>query len=222
MMSNLRRRIEPSSTAVLVIDVQNDFCSPDGAVEQAGRPLRGRAQMVAQLRRLLDGARNAGAKVIFVQTIARSWTDSDPWLYRASDTPRTDTAREGTWGAEFFGVAPSAGEPVIVKHRNSAFFNTELDSVLRTLKIQSLILTGTSTNVSVESTARDGIMRDYHIILAEDCAAARSLAAHEATLMNIRNHFGIVTSCDEVLEIWNERLASVGAVAVNGEKGRAG
>jgi ureidoacrylate peracid hydrolase len=221
MMSTLRRRIEPSSTAVLVIDVQNDFCSPDGAVEQAGRPLRGRAEMVEKLGRLVAGARTAGANVIFVQTIARSWTDSDPWLYRASDTPRTDTCREGTWGAEFFEVAPIAGEPVIVKHRNSAFFNTELDSVLRTLKVQSLILSGTSTNVSVESTARDGIMRDYHIVLAEDCSAARSLAAHESTLMNIRNHFGIVTSCDEVLGIWNDQLVGVGA-PVNGEKGRTG
>jgi ureidoacrylate peracid hydrolase len=149
-----------------------------------------------------DAARESGVNVIFIQTIGTRWTGSDAWLYRASDKPRTGNCREGTWGAEFYGVLPRADEAVVVKHRNSAFYNTSLDSILRTLKTSTVVVAGVATNVSVETTARDAVQRDYNVVLVEDCSGAYDQAAHDATLYNIRNFFGAVASCSDVIGIW--------------------
>jgi ureidoacrylate peracid hydrolase len=201
-MPNLQRLLEPSGTVVLVIDVQNDFCSPDGATARSGRSVQKCSDIIPRLTQLVDEARESGVNVIFIRTIGTRWTGSDAWLYRASDKPRTGNCREGTWGAEFYGVLPRADEAVVVKHRNSAFYNTSLDSILRTLKTSTVVVAGVATNVSVETTARDAVQRDYNVVLVEDCSGAYDQAAHDATLYNIRNFFGAVASCSDVIGIW--------------------
>jgi ureidoacrylate peracid hydrolase len=203
-MPTLLQNLEPARTAVLVVDVQNDFCSPEGATAKSGRSVKACTDMVPRLMRLIDGARDAGVNVIFVQANGGRWTDSEAWLYRASEKPRSGNCREGTWGAEFYGVAPRPDEAVVPKPRNSAFFNTRLDSILRTFKVDTLVVTGVATNVSVESTVRDAVQRDYNVVLVEDCAGAYDQAAHDATLFNVRNFFGTVSTCSEVLGIWGE------------------
>ena len=126
--------------------------------------------MIPALQSLLDAARAVGTKVVFIQTIHENCTDSEAWLGRHGTKPRL-ICRKDTWGADFTGVAPLADEPVVNKHRYSAFINTRLDSVLRTYKIENLIMTGVSTNVCVESTARQGYMLDYNIVFTSDCTA---------------------------------------------------
>lgn len=86
----------------------------------------------------------------------------------------------GELGAEFYEVSPLPEEIIVNKHRYSAFINTRLDSVLRSLRIETLIMTGVSTNVCVESTARDGFMLDYQIVMVQDACASYSRAAHDA------------------------------------------
>jgi ureidoacrylate peracid hydrolase len=88
------------------------------------------------------------------------------------------------------------------KNRYSAFINTNLESVLRTMKIEKLVLTGVSTNVCVESTARDGFMLDYHIAFVKDACASTSRTAHEMTLENIDAYFGSVVSVNQLIEVW--------------------
>lgn len=201
-MPNLQRLLEPTGTVVLVIDVQNDFCSPDGATARSGRSVEKCSGIIPRLTKLVEAAREHDVNVIFVQTIGTRWTGSEAWLYRASDKPRTGNCREGTWGAEFYGVVPRSDEAVVVKHRNSAFYNTSLDSILRTLKATTVIVTGVATNVSVETTARDAVQRDYNVVLVEDCAGAYDQTAHDGTLYNIRNFFGVVASCSDVVDVW--------------------
>ena len=202
-MARLPQILEPSRTAVLVVDVQNDFCSPDGATAKSGRSVQACVDMVPRLMRFLDGARRYGVPVIFVQALGTRWTESEAWLYRASERPRVGSCREGTWGAEFYGVAPGPDEPVVVKHRNSGFYNTRLDTILRAQKIETVVVTGVATNVSVEMTARDAVQRDYNLVFLEDCCAAYDPAPHAATVFNIRTSYGTVTSAGQVLEIWN-------------------
>jgi ureidoacrylate peracid hydrolase len=197
--------VDPASTVVLVIDVQNDFCSLDGATAKSGSSVQACIEMVPRLQRFLEGARGLAVTVIFIQALGTRWTDSEAWLYRASEKPRAGNCREGTWGAEFYGVAPGPDEAVVVKHRNSGFLNTRLDSILRTLQTRTVIVTGVATNVSVETTARDAVQRDYHVVLLEDCAAAYEQTVHDATVYNMRTFFGRVASSDEVLRIWTER-----------------
>jgi ureidoacrylate peracid hydrolase len=111
----------------------------------------------------------------------------------------------GTWGADFYQLKPEPGDPIVNKHRYSAFVGTRLDSILRTFQRSSLIMTGVATNVCVESTSRDALFLDYHVVFMADATAANDgPAAHEATLENIRRHFGVVATTDEVLEAWAE------------------
>ena len=106
--------------------------------------------------------------------------------------------RPNTWGMDFYQLEPRPNEFIVNKHRYSAFVGTKLDSVLRTLKIDTLLMCGVATNVCVESTARDGYMLDYNILFMEDCCAAFSKKAHNMTVDNINNYFGYAITTDQV------------------------
>jgi ureidoacrylate peracid hydrolase len=200
-MKPLGQLIEPSKTAIIVVDVQNDFCEPEGVCGKAGSDTSAALDMIPALQRLIDAGRAVGSKVVFIQTIHEDCTDSEAWLGRHGDKPRL-ICRKDTWGADFTGVAPLPGEPVVNKHRYSAFINTRLDTVLRTYKIENLIMTGVSTNVCVESTARQGYMLDYNIVFMSDCTAAYTQVEHDGTLRNIAKHFGVVTTSKDVIDAW--------------------
>ncbi|MDQ0425897.1 cysteine hydrolase family protein [Cellulomonas iranensis] len=201
-------RFAPGTAAVVVVDVQNDFCDPAGACAQRGSDVAGAVAMVPRLERFLDAARAAGVLVVFIQTTHDATTNSPAWLARRGDpvpgapTP-VATCATGTWGADFYRVAPQPGEPVVVKHRYSAFAGTNLDVVLRSAGVDSLLLTGVSTNVCVESTLRDGLFAEYRVTLVEDCAASFEAEAHAATVANVEQYFGVVATSEEIGATWS-------------------
>jgi ureidoacrylate peracid hydrolase len=201
-MKPLSELVLPAKSAVIVVDVQNDYCCADGVLGKAGLPTAAAMAMIPNLQRLLTAARASGAPVIFVQMIHEAATDSAAWAWRMGGGSN-GVCRKGTWGAEFTEVAPLPGEAVVIKHRYSAFVNTRFDSVLRTLKIENLIMTGVSTNICVESTARHGYMLDYNIVFLSDCTAAYSPEEHEVSLYNMRTHFGVVATSNDVIAVWN-------------------
>jgi ureidoacrylate peracid hydrolase len=203
-MPNLREILDPSRSALLVIDVQNDFCSPEGNTAKSGRSIAHGLEMVPRLIEFIDVARKHKVPVIFVTAMGTPATESVPWLSRTSDVPKPGNCREGSWGAELYGVNRLPDELMIVKHRNNSFHNTRLESVLRTLKVETVLVTGVATNVSVETTARDAVQRDYYVVLVEDCCAAYERAFHEGTVENIRSFFGRVASRAEVGSIWSD------------------
>lgn len=194
--------IMPERTALIVVDVQNDYCHPEGALASNGSDVSAVKEMMPRLHGLIAAAREHDVPVIFIQTFHERATDSPAWASR-SGRSSMGVCRKGSWGAEFYEVAPRPEETVVNKHRYSAFIHTRLDSVLRSLRIETLIMTGVSTNVCVESTARDGFMLDYHIVLAEDACASYSRAAHEMTVENMKGYFGVVSSAAEVEKNWN-------------------
>jgi ureidoacrylate peracid hydrolase len=159
--------------------------------------------MVPRLIRLIEEARRFSLPVIHVKTTHSEWTDTPSWIYRKSQEKALTTCREGTWGAEFYeGISPQPDERVVIKHRYSAFIHTDLNTVLKAKGIESVLVTGVATNVCVETTARDAYMYDYYVTMLGDCAAAYDPKLHEATLENIRLHFGLVASSDEIIETW--------------------
>src|ERR1700722_16189896 len=179
MALSLAKLVDPAKAAIIVVDVQNDFCHPDGAIGKTGAPTDASMAMLPRLTAFLDEAREAGTRIIFIQTIHEDETDSEAWKARRA---LQDLCRKGTWGADFISVSPQPGEPVVIKHRYSAFIGTRLDSILRTFATETLIMTGVATIVCVESTARLGFMMDYHIVMISDCTAAASPAEHEGGL----------------------------------------
>ena len=204
MLRTLEEKIHPDNAALVVIDVQNDFCADGGAFDKIGRPVDVVRAMVPTLQRLIDGARGAGVPVVFVRYGHTEATESEVHLeQRARGRADMVICRRGTWGAEFYGVAPEDGESVVEKHRYSGFINTDLDLILRSTGRKSLLMTGIATNGCVEATARDGFMHDYYIVLVDDCCSCFSPELHQATLQNIRDAYGVVTTAEELLSIWS-------------------
>ena len=99
-------------------------------------------------------------------------------------------------------MAPRAGDAVVTKHRFGAFTGTDLDVILRSQGIKTVVMTGIATNICVESTAREAFMRDYFVVLADDACAAYSRAQHDTTLANIDIAFGVVHKTEELIEHW--------------------
>jgi len=204
-----RERIDPSKTAVLVIDVQNDFCSPDGWFGRVGHNLPIIHAAVEKLKGFLGPARDAGNTMIFVRGIYDRKYLSQAMIERHErDGLPLEHCLEGTWGADYFEIQPAPSDISLIKHRYSAFIGTELDGILKERKIENLIMTGITSNVCVESTARDGYMYDYRIVFVKDCTGTYSQVLHDATLQNIRRSFGVVAGSDELIEAWRKLEAS--------------
>ncbi len=203
VLTTLEEKVAPAHCAVLVIDVQNDFCHDEGYLHRLGLDIASSQAMVPRLESFIEQARAAKAELIFVQGIYDSRYLAGPFIEKDLRAGLTvERCVEGSWGADFYRVRPLLSEPVVHKHRYSAFIGTGLEELLQKKKVKTLILTGVTTNVCVESTAREGFMRDYYIVFLNDCTATYSDEAHQASLRNIERHFGIVASSSEVARVW--------------------
>lgn len=201
--ANVAQLLAPARSALLVIDVQNDYCHPRGTLGRHGADLGSVAPALANIQRLIEAARVSGAAVIFIRNWHEPWANSPGW--RARSPRQSGAAEAGSWGAEFHGVAPAGGEPVIDKQRYDAFIGTPLDSALRALGRSTLVITGFGTNVCVESTARHAVFLDYHIVFMSDATGtADGDAAHAATLATISRHFGPVAVTADVVAAWQD------------------
>jgi ureidoacrylate peracid hydrolase len=218
-LDTLEKKLDPAHCALLVIDVLNDFCADDGAMAREGLDVVDAQQLAGRLPALIDAARAAGALVVFVRNVYSTEGNtylSDVWLEQAQ------RRREGSyverpvcppdsWGNDFYGgVGPLPGEPIVTKHRFDAFLNTDLDLVLRSNAVRSVVVTGVATNVCVETSARQAFVREYYVVLPSDGAAAYSAAEHEASLATIDRYFGQVVSCDDVIGIWERTRVAAG------------
>lgn len=201
MLTTLPEKVDPSHAALLVVDMQNDFVHPDGALAKNGGNAEPTQAIVPALNRLIADARSAGVPVIFIRAAHSAWTMSEAGREKRLGR-KFPICVEGTWGCEFYGVQPLEGECIVTKHRFSAFINTDLDLILRAQGIKTLIMTGTATNVCVESTARDGFMLDYYVVFLDDCTGTGDRELHEATLRNISGAFGVVCNSTDVTAEW--------------------
>ncbi len=196
-------KVKPQHTAVLVIDMQNDFCSPQGVVSKRWDWQRVQA-LIPKLSDFLGRARDNHVRVVFVQMIQEETKISGPLKELMARWGQDElSCKLGTWGAMIVDdLQPSGDDTVIEKNRYSAFVSPTLDSRLQRWGICTLILTGVGTTVCLESTARDGFMKDYYIIVPRDLTAARTKGTYETSLENIDRHFGQVVSSEQVAAIW--------------------
>jgi ureidoacrylate peracid hydrolase len=109
----------------------------------------------------------------------------------------------GSWGIDFYAVAPDAGEPVIEKHSYSAFAGTDVEQQLGARGVRTLVFAGVQTNVCVESSLRDAVCRDFYAVVASDCVASHTLPLHEATLKNVQFLFGDVLDRRRIAAVWS-------------------
>lgn len=207
----LAEKVRAAHTALIVIDMQNDFCASDGFVARGGRDVSLVQRMAEHLPALIEHARAAGVLVVFVRCSYSSDDNrylSDVWLEQAARRQGGGytlypVCQDGTPGGEYFGdIRPKAGDIVVTKHRYSAFHGTDLDLILRGRGVRTVVLTGVSTHVCVETTAREAFVRDYYTVVVSDGTAAYSQEEHEAALKIIDRFFGEVVSIADLRPLW--------------------
>ena len=225
--------IEPARTAVIVVDMQNDFGSHGGMMALAGIDISGNRAVIPATSRVLAAARQAGILVVYLKMAFRAdlsdagAPDTPNWLkhlpLRAAEetttpdgTPSRILVRD-TWNTDIVAeLQPEPPDVVLYKHRYSGFYETDLDKVLRSRFINSLIFTGWTTSVCVESTVRDAMFRDYRCLVLEDCTAepigkGLSRSNHEASLLAIQILFGWISESAKFVAAVEKNLSPVRA-----------
>lgn len=166
-------KLEPGKTALIVFDMINDFLVPGSPFES----VRAREELVPRLKPLIAACRRKGVLVVFVGQSSRA-DGSDLGLlreiYPALGGGRACVA--GTPGAEVYKeLAPQPGDTIIAKRRFDAFYATDLELILRQRGIDTVIITGTSTSVGTETTARGAVVRDFRVVFPSDGTVNRDL-----------------------------------------------
>jgi nicotinamidase-related amidase len=202
---------EIDKSALIIVDMQNDFVHADGGFAHRAREnpeakidlpfLMGTIQPTA---RLAEAFRNAGRPVIYIAHVLKpDYSDAQFPYWRAtrgSLTGNRTFITEGTWGAQIIeALKPKDGEPVVVKKGFGGFSNTPLDTILRNHGITTCVVCGVTTCVCVSTTIRGGVEHNYRMILASDAAAEVHREAHEAELKTMQRVFAEVKTVDEIV-----------------------
>lgn len=218
--ANIEARPEPISidlnrTAVIVVDMQNDFGAKGGMFERAGIDIDGIRAVVPNVQAALTAARAASLPIIYLKMAFKpDMSDAGPVtapnlikhaplrvgaVVTAPDGTRSRILIRDTWNTDIIPeLRPQPEDSVVYKNRFSGFYRTELDNVLKRHDIETLIVTGCTTSVCVESTVRDAMFRDYRCVVLEDCtaepiAATAPRSNHEASLLTMQILFAWIS-----------------------------
>lgn len=214
--------MDTARTALIVVDMQNDFGSKGGMFDRAGIDISGIKKAVVPTARVIAAARKAGIKVIYLKMAFRpdlsdaGAPDSPARInhlehlnvgktIKAPDGTESRILIRDTWNTDILKeLAPEPGDIVIYKNRFSGFFQTDLDAVLKRMAIRHLVVTGCTTSVCVDSTIRDAVFRDYRCVLLADCTAepigqGLPRSNYDASLLVVRTLLGWTSSSDEFI-----------------------
>jgi ureidoacrylate peracid hydrolase len=213
--------IDTASTAVIVVDMQNDFGAKGGVFDRAGIDISGIQKVIVPTSKVLASARNAGVKIIYLKmgfrpdlsdlgapdsvNRVRHLRAGVGQTVRAPDGSESRMLIRDTWNTDIVPeLKPQADDVILYKTRFSGFYETDLDATLKKLGIKYLIITGCTTSICVESTVRDAMFRDYLCILLADCMSEPigydlPRSNHEASLLAIQTLFGWVSGSDEFI-----------------------
>ncbi len=211
--TELRELVIPAHTALLLIDMQHDFIEPGGLFGELGVDLTMYEHSRPQLAALLADAREAGVLVIHVSNTALPDRMSDSPAQIRFNLRMHEGARKagpplrytvpGTAGHEFVDeFQPRARELVVSKYRSSAFWGTNLELLLRSNGVQTVVIGGCTTEGCVESTARDAMFNDHYVVIASDCVASDDVAQHRASMLLMRHRFDLATAA-EIAGAWS-------------------
>jgi ureidoacrylate peracid hydrolase len=220
--------LDLNKTAILVVDMQNDFCSKSGLMDRQGVNLAIIQRVVAPIGTVLAHARKARLKIIYLKMgFKPDLSDiGQPWSVNRINNgevgapvtgPKGEQGRlliRDTWNTEIIPeLKPAPGDLVFFKNRFNGFHETALDGTLKRSGIQSLIVVGCTTSVCVESTIRGASFLDYAPVVLSDCTAEPigydlPRSNHEATLYIIENLFGWVATSDQLIKALSDSPGS--------------
>ena len=213
--------VDIGQTAVIVVDMQNDFCSKGGLLDRAGLDFSMIQRAVGPTAKVLTSARQAGLKIVYLKMGFRpdlsdlGVSDSPNRVrhlrfgvgktVRAPDGSESRILIRDTWNTDILSdLKPQPDDVVLYKHRFSGFYQTDLDATLKHLGVKYLVVTGCTTSVCVESTVRDAMFRDYSCVLLADCmgepiGSGLPRSNHEASLLVIQETFGWVSDSNQFM-----------------------
>jgi ureidoacrylate peracid hydrolase len=196
--------VDPKSTAIVLIEYQNDFTSDGGALHGAVAEVMESTGMLENTRRLVETARASGAMIIHAPiTFAAGYGELSNHPYGILKGVVDSTAFvKGEWGAEIVdSLAPQPGDVVVEGKRGlDTFATTNLDFILRARGITTIVLGGFLTNCCVESTMRTGYEKGYKVITLSDCVAATSTAEHDNAIRFDYPMFSDVMTADALTD----------------------
>ena len=206
-------RFAPAETAVLVVDVQNDFVDDKGRVGRGGVDMRPLQHSVTDINRVIAAARQAGAYVFYITVEHGPQVDNAPYqarYERRGMTPGDTICHAGTWGAALYDklTYPKPGEPRFVKHGYDAFEIPTLAGELHRRGVRALVVTGVVTELCVRATVMSAFERGFFPIVPREATASDEPDVAEEALVSIERWYGEVTSVDEVLERWHAAIAA--------------
>jgi biuret amidohydrolase len=207
--------LRSQNTAILVIDMQADFCSPDGYLARKGYDISLTQAPIAPIQRLLAIARSNHFPIFFTReghrpdlldlSPIKRWRNSNAGAPIGSQGAMGRLLVRGEVGWDIIPeLAPQPGEPIIDKPGNGAFYATDLDHLLRQQGICNLVLCGVTTAVCVHSTLREASDRGYDTLLLEDCCGESDERLHRAAIEMVKMEggiFGTVTTSQKLIEV---------------------
>ena len=204
--------IAPEHTALLMIDMQNDFCSPEGKFAQAGRDATEILNIVPACKTLLEAARAAGVFVVHIQqsTLPGEQSDNGGWLaFKTRDGKAPTYATVNTWGWQHIQeLAPRNDgedgryyEPIVPKFRPDGFLNTNLDAILQANRVQSVVCCGCTTEGCVMATVMGAAFHNYYTCVAEDAVATSVDGAHERAIWLMKKRY-LVRPVEKIIACW--------------------
>ncbi|MCE0488552.1 pyrimidine utilization protein B [Pantoea sp. Mb-10] len=207
--------LPPAQSALIVVDMQNAYATEGGYLDLAGFDVSTTKPVIANIHKAVTAARHAGMQIVWFQNgwdaqYVEAGDAGSPNFHKSNalKTMRKRPELQGTllakdsWDYALVDeLVPQAGDIVLPKPRYSGFFNTPLDSMLRSRGIRHLVFTGIATNVCVESTLRDGFFLEYFgVVLADATHQAGPPFAQQAALFNIETFFGWVSDTETFCE----------------------
>ena len=212
VFTELSELVAPAHTALLLIDMQRDFVEPDGFFGNLGIDLTMYDETRPRLAALLGAARRHGVLVVHVQNTALPNRMSDSPAQIRFNLRMHESARHGgpplrytvrgTPGHDFVeDLTPLPGEIVVRKYRSSAFWGTNIELLLRSNGIRTVVVGGCTTEGCVESTARDAMFSDHYVVIADDCVGSDDKEQHDASMLLMRHRFDMASSA-EIADLW--------------------
>ena len=199
--------IDPSRTALVVIDIQEDFVSPAGAPGRWGVDLSILDAPLDNCDALIAAARAKGVTLAFARVVTRPSTDSDALKalhWRKGRPPQAlDICRVGTPGVDYYRVKPKPGEMEVEKRLYSSFVGTDFDAQLRARGIDTLVIIGFTTDCCVDCTARDAFHLNYDVFIVTDACASYEADLHYGALNGLSKICALLTDTQSVLNAWS-------------------
>ena len=184
-------KINSDKSALLVIDMQNFFLDPASPTFTCGGPV-----ILPNIKSLIDIFREKSRPVIYtchVHHPEKLDAGIMEWWWNGMCIEDSEESKV------YKSIAPLKGEKIVYKHRYSSFYNTDLETVLRVLKIEDVVITGIMTNMCCESTARDAYYRDYRVFFPADATGSINEEMHLASLLNLSYGFAKITTTTEII-----------------------